>query len=64
MSTSDLFDAAPAGGPDLQRVQELHRLLHHHAHRYYVLDAPRSRTPSTTACSVNSRPSRLRIRNY
>ncbi|MFN4349932.1 MAG: NAD-dependent DNA ligase LigA [Hylemonella sp.] len=40
MSTSDLFDAAPAGGPDLQRVQELHRLLHHHAHRYYVLDAP------------------------
>jgi DNA ligase (NAD+) len=40
MSTSDLFDAAPAGRPDLQRVQELHRLLHHHAHRYYVLDAP------------------------
>ncbi len=40
MSTSDLFDTAPAGGPDLQRVQELHRLLHHHAHRYYVLDAP------------------------
>ncbi len=40
MSTSDLFDAAPAGGPDLQRVQELHRLLHHHAYRYYVLDAP------------------------
>ncbi len=26
--------------PDLNRVQELHRLLHHHAHRYYVLDAP------------------------
>jgi DNA ligase (NAD+) len=40
MSPSDLFDTAPAGGPDLQRVQELHRLLHHHAHRYYVLDAP------------------------
>ena len=39
MTTSDLFDAAPAG-PDMQRVQELHRLLHHHAHRYYVLDAP------------------------
>lgn len=39
MSTPDLFDAAPAG-PDLQRVQELQRLLHHHAHRYYVLDAP------------------------
>lgn len=39
MTTPDLFDAAPAG-PNLQRVQELHRLLHHHAHRYYVLDAP------------------------
>ncbi|MEQ1659399.1 MAG: NAD-dependent DNA ligase LigA, partial [Hylemonella sp.] len=26
--------------PDLKRVQELHQLLHHHAHRYYVLDAP------------------------
>ncbi len=25
---------------DLKRVQELHRLLHHHAHCYYVLDAP------------------------
>ncbi len=24
----------------MQRVQELHRLLHHHAHRYYVLDDP------------------------
>ena len=23
-----------------KRVQELHTLLHHHAHRYYVLDAP------------------------
>jgi DNA ligase (NAD+) len=41
MVTLDLFaaGAAPAG-PDAQRVQELHRLLHHHAHRYYVLDAP------------------------
>ncbi len=39
MCTPDLFDAAPAG-PDMQRVQELHQLLHHHAHRYYVLDAP------------------------
>ena len=39
MTTPDLFDAAPAG-PDTKRVQELHRLLHHHAHRYYVLDAP------------------------
>jgi len=41
MATLDLFsaDAAPAG-PDRQRVQELHRLLHHHAHRYYVLDEP------------------------
>ena len=39
MSTPDLFAAAP-DGPDMQRVQELHRLLHHHAHRYYVLDTP------------------------
>ena len=41
MTTFDLFSADPTPvGPDLQRVQELHRLLHHHAHRYYVLDAP------------------------
>jgi len=39
MSTQDLFDAAHPQ-PDRQRVAELHRLLHHHAHRYYVLDAP------------------------
>ncbi len=39
MTTLDLFDAASAG-PERQRVQELHRLLHHHAYRYYVLDAP------------------------
>jgi DNA ligase (NAD+) len=39
MTTQDLFDPASAG-PERQRVQELHRLLHHHAHRYYVLDAP------------------------
>ncbi|MCJ0763242.1 NAD-dependent DNA ligase LigA [Variovorax sp. CYS-02] len=30
--------AIPAA--DLARAQELHRLLHHHAHQYYVLDAP------------------------
>lgn len=39
MTTPDLFDAPPPG-PDQARVAELHRLLHHHAHRYYVLDAP------------------------
>ncbi len=39
MTTPDLFDAPPSG-PDKARVAELHRLLHHHAHRYYVLDAP------------------------
>jgi DNA ligase (NAD+) len=42
-NTPDLFDAAPAGpasGLAAERVHELHRLLHHHAHRYYVLDAP------------------------
>jgi DNA ligase (NAD+) len=26
--------------PDRRRVDELHRLLHHHAYRYFVLDAP------------------------
>ena len=40
MSTPDLFDVAPAAPSPAERVQELHRLLHHHAHRYYVLDAP------------------------
>lgn len=39
MTTLDLFDAA-APQPDAKRVAELQRLLHHHAHRYYVLDAP------------------------
>ncbi len=38
--TPDMFDAAPAAPSPAERVQELHRLLHHHAHRYYVLDAP------------------------
>ena len=38
--TPDLFDAAPAVPSPAERVQQLHRLLHHHAHRYYVLDAP------------------------
>ena len=40
MTISDLFDAAPAAPSPAVRVQELHQLLHHHAHRYYVLDAP------------------------
>jgi DNA ligase (NAD+) len=39
MTTPDLFDTPPPG-PDRARVAELHRLLHHHAHRYYVLDEP------------------------
>jgi DNA ligase (NAD+) len=38
--TPDMFDAAPAVPSPAERVRELHRLLHHHAHRYYVLDAP------------------------
>ncbi len=38
---SDLF-AAPATTPDdpSARAAELRRVLHHHAHRYYVLDDP------------------------
>ncbi len=42
MSTPDLFDNMSPALPlsTTQRVAELHRVLHHHAHRYYVLDAP------------------------
>jgi len=38
----DLFGPAGVGSSDsaLQRLQALHRLLHHHAWRYYVLDDP------------------------
>jgi DNA ligase (NAD+) len=39
MSTSDLFEA-PAPEPLEQLVQRLRAALHHHAHCYYVLDAP------------------------
>ena len=39
MSQQDLVNAA-SSQPDRQRVAELHALLRHHAHRYYVLDAP------------------------
>ena len=39
MSTQDLF-AAVHPQPDRERVAQLHRLLHHHAYCYYVLDAP------------------------
>ena len=47
--TPDLFSNDPSGAveaPDsltkriVGRVQELHQLLHFHAHRYYVLDEP------------------------
>ncbi len=40
MTTLDLFSAGAQPQRIGERVQELHRLLHHHAHRYYVLDAP------------------------
>jgi DNA ligase (NAD+) len=42
MSQTDLFSSAPAPSPDTPaaEVAELRRQLHHHAHRYYVLDAP------------------------
>ncbi len=30
----------PTDDPLYQRLQTLHSLLHHHAHRYYVLDSP------------------------
>ena len=38
MPTQDLFAEPPQ--PDLARVEALRRLLHEHAHRYYVLDEP------------------------
>ena len=52
MSQTDLCSSPPdlSSGPDSQTLQavaspaelaaELRRQLHHHAHRYYVLDAP------------------------
>ena len=38
-STPDLF-SLPDDDAQQRRAQELRRLLQHHAHRYYVLDAP------------------------
>ena len=42
MSTPDLFDAAGLSDPVIpsDRAAELRAILHHHAHRYYVLDEP------------------------
>ncbi len=44
MSTRDLFGDAPPSDEDkardVARAAELRALLHHHAHRYYTLDAP------------------------
>jgi DNA ligase (NAD+) len=39
MATLDLFSPEPAP-PDQARMLALHAQLHHHAHQYYVLDAP------------------------
>jgi DNA ligase (NAD+) len=39
MATLDLFSPEPAG-PAQDRMLALHAQLHHHAHQYYVLDAP------------------------
>jgi DNA ligase (NAD+) len=36
----DLFADAPAQQLDLSHLQDLRAQLHHHAHQYYVLDAP------------------------
>jgi len=40
MPTSDLFSAPISPEADQQRMAELCELLQHHAHQYYVLDAP------------------------
>ncbi|MGL4190468.1 MAG: NAD-dependent DNA ligase LigA [Sphaerotilus sulfidivorans] len=37
---SDLSSDPPSEAPTALRAAELRRQLHHHAHRYYVLDAP------------------------
>jgi DNA ligase (NAD+) len=39
MQTPDLFDAAPASAA-LAELTQLRHVLHEHAHRYHVLDAP------------------------
>jgi DNA ligase (NAD+) len=38
--TPDLFSLSTDDGADLARMAELRALLHQHAYRYYVLDAP------------------------
>ncbi|MBI5334790.1 MAG: NAD-dependent DNA ligase LigA [Burkholderiales bacterium] len=41
MTQAPLFQPAPAPSDEARaRAEELRRLLHHHAHLYYVLDAP------------------------
>ena len=42
MSTGDLFDSSSAteATPPAERARALREQLHHHAHLYYVLDAP------------------------
>jgi len=41
MSQPDLFGVAPASGlTPAQQAEQLRAQLHHHAHRYYVLDDP------------------------
>ena len=39
MATAHLNELSDAG-PDASRIEALRRQLHHHAHRYYVLDEP------------------------
>ncbi|MEN9398073.1 MAG: ligase, partial [Pseudomonadota bacterium] len=39
MTTPDLFAADPSSA-EFARLTELRHVLHEHAHRYYVLDAP------------------------
>jgi len=67
MSTLDLFADMPAGpAPQspAERAAQLRRLLHHHAHLYYTLDAPQVRMPSTTGFFANCRRWRPSIRSF
>jgi DNA ligase (NAD+) len=40
MTTPDLFAPEPDDAAELAQLHQLRQILHEHAHRYYVLDAP------------------------
>jgi DNA ligase (NAD+) len=46
----------------LFRIRQLREQIRHHEECYYILNAPRSRTPSSTRCCTNSSGSRASTR--